>query len=78
MYKVLLGTTDTNYETDYNKMEHLGITNTNAAYWLASRLTDVSESDGAGYYTRCITEDGQLSEGGYFLRFTKLRIYLRI
>ena len=36
---------DTNYETDYNQMNKLGISNINKTYWLASRAVNAYSSD---------------------------------
>ena len=37
---------DTKYETDYNQMETLGVSNTDRAYWLASRNVRSYRTDG--------------------------------
>ena len=60
--------TDTNYETDYDKMETLeesGVSNiltTGKNYWLASRYVrpDFSVEGGCGFSVRCVSSSGRL------------------
>ena len=52
-YDGKLRDTDTNYETDYNKMKTMKgqIQNIGKSYWLASRIV-ISVSDSSGFYVR--------------------------
>lgn len=58
--KYQLRDTDTNYETDYNKMTSLGIASSNSTYWLASRLVS-SHSSSSGFYVRFVYSGGSLN-----------------
>ena len=52
--------TDTNYETDYNQMETLGILSIDKAYWLASRIV-YSYSTSSFFDVRRMSENGGLT-----------------
>ena len=69
-YKLLAGTTDTNSDTDYNKMDTLGIKVANNSegtateYWLASRSVDEawhasSSSGGVFFSVGCMVTSGR-------------------
>ena len=51
--------TDTNYETDYNQMETLGIRNIGKSYWLASRNVN-STSEESNFHVRGVGSSGSL------------------
>lgn len=60
--KYQLRDTDTNYETDYNKMTSLGIAGSNSNYWLASRHV-FSFSSYSIFYVRYVISYGGLTNG---------------
>ena len=51
---------DTNYETDYDQMETLGIRNIGKTYWLASRYV-TSGARGSNFYVRSVGSSGSLN-----------------
>ena len=57
--KYQLRDTDTNYETDYNKMTSLGIASSNSTYWLASRGV-ASSSYSSYFHVRYVNSSGSL------------------
>ena len=59
-YSGKLRDTDTNYETDYNKMQALGIRGSNRYYWLASRYVS-SYSYYSAFYVCAVDTSGNLS-----------------
>lgn len=61
--KYQLRDTDTNYETDYNKMTSLGIASSNSTYWLASRNV-ISGSSVSHFNVRYVDSSGSLFSNG--------------
>ena len=55
---------DTNYETDYNQMEALGIRNIDKCYWLASRHVNSTDySNGSNFFVRYMYSIGTSNDG---------------
>ena len=65
-YNEKLRDTDTNYISDYEQMDSLGILNINEAYWLASRNVEKNSGGSSNLGMRIISNTGELNVKNLF------------
>ena len=60
-YNNTLKSVDTNYLTDLDKMDTLGIENINESYWLASRNVNIDSIESVSFRVRNVYDTGYFS-----------------
>ena len=74
-YKMLVGTADTNYEKDFNKMEELNIKASDEDYWLASRY--IKDNSSGAPFKAAVILGGIMTQRSWKEHNTMILIYFK-